>query len=514
MGARYRLARRLASDGVAEVFLGVASGAAGERPVALKRVSAALSPEARRQFFADAQLARGLVHPNLVGVVDVGRGAEGLVLAMELVDGWSLRTLRERGREVSRPFPPALAAWIVAQVNAGLMHGWARAYELRGVQAAHGDVSDAKVLVSREGEVKLAAAGFDRHAVVSTRFRYAAPELVAGGDATQDSDMFALGVLFHELLTGVAPWGECATVDAYVRRVGGPPSELSRVPEPLRALVARMIEHEPLVRIGAPELADALAGLFASTGEPHGAPALAAFVQTLSPPPSPLELPPDARADEDTAPFELQPEAAPTGPAETFDPFAEGAPAGEEHGFRMERFESLGWEPREAPAAREARVEDIFPGSADGELELAREVIRPAPLVPFDYGHRRSFPWRKWLKVSVLSFTALGIVGFGLWYEWPNVSRAISNTFPEVFPGRTIAVLRVDSSPPGAVVRVDDAIVGMTPLLLENLYPKRTVTIDIEREGYLPWSGEFPGGQSAEVDVVLHRKRTSDNSGF
>ena len=457
MGARYRLTRRLASGGNAEVFLGMAASdgsGAVEQPVVMKRVPLSVLEDERfgQRFLTDARSAERLQHPNLLRILEVGRGRDGqLFLVSEAVDGWSLRTVRLRARELGRVIPPDVAALIVSQVNAGLMHAYARTFEERGLPAAHRDVSDENVFVSRGGEVKLAEFGLARFvppadplasAVSPERFRYAAPELLTGGEATQDSDMFALGVLFHELLTGVPPWGEVATFDAWMSCVRGPATELSRLPEPLRAVVARMIEHEPLVRITPPELAQVLAPFVPTTTA-----ALAEFLGALALLQTDLSAPNGSGSQ----PFELQPEADASS-----DPFATSGTASASasnsaSASSLERFGTLGWTSADpVPHAREARVEDLladlgggqpapFPGfsdAGDGDLELARTVqVEPAPLVPFDYGRHDGRAARKWVKRSVALVLVAAAVGFGGWYEWPQLSRALGNAFPEVFSG-------------------------------------------------------------------------------
>src|SRR5688572_29742550 len=129
MDARYRITRLLATGGMAEVYLGVARGEGGfEKPVAIKRILPHLAEEPRiaEMFLAEAKVARRLQHQNVVSVIDVGRGDGGLFLVMEAVNGWDLRLLMRLARKKGRTFPASLAAWIASQVNAGLMHAYAR----------------------------------------------------------------------------------------------------------------------------------------------------------------------------------------------------------------------------------------------------------------------------------------------------------------------------------------------------------------------------------------------------
>src|SRR5579863_7574930 len=118
MTERYRVKRRLARGGMAEVYLADALGAGGfAKAVALKRVLPHLAGDARvvRMFLAEAKLATHLHHPNVVQVFDVGQGPEGLFIAMEWVDGWDLADIAQTTGEIGAEFPPPLAAFVATE---------------------------------------------------------------------------------------------------------------------------------------------------------------------------------------------------------------------------------------------------------------------------------------------------------------------------------------------------------------------------------------------------------------
>ncbi len=210
---RYRLLRRLARGGMAEVFLARLHGAEGfERRVAIKRILPHLSDseEFRAMFMDEARLAALLSHPNVVHIYDFGREGEHDYIAMEFVDGISLAQMIHWAAK--RPVSFEHAARIAADVCAGLHYahhlvdGSGNAQEL-----VHRDVSPQNILVTWDGVVKLVDFGIAKAAWQSSRTRpgmvkgkwsYMSPEQCEGRKLDGRSDIFSLGVVLYELLTG------------------------------------------------------------------------------------------------------------------------------------------------------------------------------------------------------------------------------------------------------------------------------------------------------------------------
>ncbi|WNG22399.1 protein kinase [Cystobacter fuscus] len=291
---------------MAELFLGKARGAGGfEKPVAIKRMLPHLArdPTLARMFLAEARLATHLQHQNIASVYDVGSGAEGLFLVMELVEGWDLSVLLSHALRHGQRFPPHLVAFIGTQVLAGLVHAYRRLHEGRPVLTAHRDVSPSNILVSREGEVKVTDFGIARIEGVSVgsqpgtfkgKLPYSAPEVLQGEPATATSDQFALGVVLHELLSGRHPFepGESAEpmalALAIIQQEPAPLPE--EVPPSLSAVILRALARDPAQRFPRPEdMAEALSRYLAQSGEPTSSHALAGFIAQLHPPPTLLE---------------------------------------------------------------------------------------------------------------------------------------------------------------------------------------------------------------------------------
>src|SRR5215471_16597515 len=205
MRERYRLTRLFAQGGMAEVYLGVAAGAEGfEKAVAIKRILPHLARDEKiaRMFLAEVKLATFLSHQNIVQVFDVGRGPDGLFIVMELVNGWDLGVVIDQANKEKTTVPAGLAAFVVSQAMAGLRHAYKQTYEGKPILMAHRDVSVSNILISAEGEVKVADFGIARLQAPLNRtepgtfkgkIAYAAPEVIQGQPASAKSDQFASG---------------------------------------------------------------------------------------------------------------------------------------------------------------------------------------------------------------------------------------------------------------------------------------------------------------------------------
>ena len=253
----YRLQRRLARGGMAEVFLARLIGVEGfERRVAIKRILPHLSEseDFRAMFLDEARLAAQLTHPNIVHIYDFGKVDDYYFIAMEYVDGVDLGQLIRRAKE--RPVPFELAARIVADVCAGL-HFAHNASDPTGrkLDVVHRDVTPQNVLVTYDGVVKLVdfgiakaqfAAGRTRPGVVKGKYAYMSPEQVEGKPLDGRSDVFSAGICLYEMLTGV-PLFRRDDVTASMREIrdGKPihPEKHRRdVPEELVKIMRRALQ--------------------------------------------------------------------------------------------------------------------------------------------------------------------------------------------------------------------------------------------------------------------------------
>jgi serine/threonine protein kinase len=214
MLGRYKIVRRIALGGMAELYLAYATGLDGfEKLVAIKRVQPAfaIDPDFVTMFLDEARTAATLSHPNIAQVHDVGVDGHSYFLAMEFVDGRDVRhLLRESiGRDQRMPLPIAIA--IAGAVAAGLHAAHEnRAPDRTPLHIVHRDVSPGNVLVTFGGAVKLIDFGIAKAARRRTvtqagqlkgKAGYMSPEQCTGGTVDRRSDIFSLGVMLYELTT-------------------------------------------------------------------------------------------------------------------------------------------------------------------------------------------------------------------------------------------------------------------------------------------------------------------------
>ena len=281
---RYEVLRRLGGGGMAEVHQ--ARDEVLGRNVALKTLRERLAEDEvfLKRFRREARSAATLNHPNVVQVYDQRRSQDGTYyIAMEHVPGG---TLRERiARE--GPLEPGEAARIGAQVAEAL-----RAAHEAGV--VHRDVKSQNVLMTASGTAKVADFGIARAADATTlsspgavlgTAKYMSPEQATGSVATPRSDLYSLGVVLYEMLTGEPPFDADSAGQTRAKHVHEPPPRPREanpsVPEALDALVIRLMAKEPAHRPGsAAELVDELRRFAAQE------PAVAEPASIPPPPPS------------------------------------------------------------------------------------------------------------------------------------------------------------------------------------------------------------------------------------
>ncbi|MGI8702588.1 MAG: protein kinase domain-containing protein [Nocardioidaceae bacterium] len=250
---RYRVEAKIARGGMATVY--VATDLRLDRRIALKVMPHALADDDdfTSRFVREARAAARLTHPNVVAVYDQGEDDGVLFLAMEYVDG--RRTLRDLVREQA-PLPPGSALAIFEEI----LRAMAAAHE-SGI--IHRDIKPENVLIGPRGQVKVADFGLARAISSSTSatatggvlmgtVSYLPPELVTDGRADSRSDVYSLGVVLFELLTGQKPHtGETPIQVAYKHvheDVPAPSSLTPGIPPYLDAYVARATSRSREVR--------------------------------------------------------------------------------------------------------------------------------------------------------------------------------------------------------------------------------------------------------------------------
>lgn len=252
---RYVIKRKLAEGGMAEIFLASAVGPEGfAKDVVIKVVKGFLAADSQfvQMFIAEARISSRLNHANVVQIFDFGKHGDSYYLAMEYVRGASLWDLRKRCREQGTPFPPALAAEIIAQTARGLQYAHALSDNGQRIGVVHRDVTPHNVLLSFDGAVKLTDFGIAKATTTHTapgmlkgKFAYMSPEQSRGEKVDARTDIFALGIVMWELLTGGRLFdgdSDLAVLRAVQESLIPPPSRMNpEVPTELSDIVMKAL---------------------------------------------------------------------------------------------------------------------------------------------------------------------------------------------------------------------------------------------------------------------------------
>lgn len=351
LSGRYRLMELLGQGGMATIYR--AHDAQLDRAVAVKviRPEYGRDPDFLARFRAEAQAAASLNHPNVVAVYDSGEDPAGSYIVMELVDGEDLASLLRR----NGPLPPRQAARIAAEVARALAaaHG-------RGL--VHRDIKSSNILIARDGRVKVGDFGIARalaEAQVTLpgttlgSVHYFSPEQSRGEQLTEATDIYSLGIVLFEMLTGRRPWeGESAASVAMARLTGAvpvPSDHRAGIPAGLEAIDRKALAFEPSDRFtSAGAMADALESFLADRppaipAAPAGPPPVAATAAAAAaggpPPLTPQPQPPPSTVASGVA--RVNPPSRVPYPPEAYA----GAPAREGRASRASRPPRPGEEP-------------------------------------------------------------------------------------------------------------------------------------------------------------------------
>ncbi len=214
---RYKITERIDAGGMAEVYRGIAESAVGglKKAVAIKRILPNLTKNKKfvSMFLDEARVSMHLQHANVVGVFDIGMADTAYFIVMEYVDGANLKTIIESLRRQGQRMSVAHTLYILMEVCKGLQyaHDVTDPENGRELGIVHRDISPPNILVSKRGEVKLVDFGLAKATsqlestdpgVVKGKFSYLSPEAASGKDVDRRADIFAVGILLYELLTG------------------------------------------------------------------------------------------------------------------------------------------------------------------------------------------------------------------------------------------------------------------------------------------------------------------------
>jgi len=295
---KYYLTEKLATGGMAEIYLAKLIGPGGfEKLVVIKQILPRLTGQRHfvDMFVAEAKTLVALAHGNIVPVYELGVVDDTYFIAMDYIDGPTLYRLTELMARREAKMEPVVAAWITARILEGLDYA-----HRKGEGVIHRDLSPRNVMLSRDGEVKLVDFGIavtlgddsgdESHQSAPTgSFPYMSPEQVRKETLTPQTDLFSVGVLFWEMLTGerlfARPDPE-ATLAAVLKEPIPRPSERRRgLPGRLEAIAMSALERDQANRwANAGEMLAAINKYLYSLDETPGPREVAALVAQFSPP--------------------------------------------------------------------------------------------------------------------------------------------------------------------------------------------------------------------------------------
>lgn len=256
----YHLLGRLNTGGMAEVFLGRDVRRPTGELLAVKRMLPRYSedPDFVSMFHDEARISLGLHHKNICRVMDEGQHQNQLFIVMEFIHGKDMKVVHLRARDRNERVPFSLVAFVISKIADALDH----AHSLRNADGeleniVHRDVSPQNILISYDGEPKLIDFGVARAknrvaqtrvGVVKGKFAYMSPEQAMANPLDGRSDIWALGVVFYQLLTGQLPFKGASDIDTLRKIAAGESIPITEIdpntPPELARIIGRAMQRD------------------------------------------------------------------------------------------------------------------------------------------------------------------------------------------------------------------------------------------------------------------------------
>jgi hypothetical protein len=504
---KYWLVDRIATGGMAEIFKAVSFSHGGfSNLVVIKRILPHLGEEATfvDLFIAEAKVTVALQHPNIVRVFDFGREDPHFFISMEHVDGRDLRRALVQAARSGRRLPTRLAVYIALQACKGLHHAHTRTTpEGKPLAVVHRDISPSNLLLSYDGQVKVADFGVARNLAADEegglkgKYQYMAPEQARGEAVDARTDLFALGIVLYELVTGARAFKGADDTETLRKVVAVELAPvLSAAPglsPRVAAVIDTLLQRDPADRYGSGrEAEEALRG--ALDRPEHEAQAeLAAWLQELfaddrSEEQRRLEAGTSAARELNEAAVELEDEPAPPPPTQGR---LVGLLAAAVFGALLLLGGAL-W--TSGIEVQPPAVQVAATGSLQFDLTPAAKVFisgRPAGegaavvvegLAPGDYDVRVEADGHQAL-VETVAVTRGGAT---------RVRRTLEPL------AANAPVVAFSTRPQGASVLVDGKVVGKTPLEWKDGAPGGSYVVELRLDGFQTMSGTLAGLTAAK----------------
>lgn len=495
---QYYLLDKIAQGGMAEIYKGLAYDLHGiKRTVVIKKILPHIA--AHREFIdmlvTEAKLAVQLSHGNIAQTYDLGKVGDDYFMVMEFVDGRSVSQIMRKSAQMGEPIPLPIIAYIISEIAAGLnyMHSRNDANG-RPLHIIHRDMSPQNAMVATDAAVKIIDFGIAKAVtkieitdagVVKGKFAYMSPEQASGDPLDSRSDIFSLGVILFEMITGRRLFKGKDNQETLrnVRRANVPLPSLYRpeVPEELNRIVLKALAQKRDNRYArASDLRDELIKFLHQHFPSFQSMEITGYLQRLF-----AQEDADAQSDDAKTPLLI-----------------------------IDRTQSAIISVSEAEALRQ-EIADAAPAP---ELP-AMEVSERTPLFTevTSIHKRRRFMVGGLLLLAVLS-TALGSIYLGVWRARPTpavvplpietVTTVTPVAPPPPAPPAPFADVIIDSTPTGAQIFWDDRpLKELTPFKLIQLPAPGEHQLGLHLKGYKYWSGPVTllAGTPARVQATLER---------
>jgi serine/threonine protein kinase len=512
---RYRLRGILGQGGMGRLYVAEQSaapptgdGKVGVRIIALKRILPHLAdnPQFREMFLTEARVATGLKHRNIVETYEFGEIDGQCFISMEYLSGEDLAAIFAVCNE-SAPMPVDIVLALIQQCARGLHYAHDARDELgRPMGLVHRDVNPWNIFVTYYGGAKLLDFGIVKHATGNTRtapgvfkgkYAYCAPEQFSGEAVDRQSDVFGLGIVLWECLTGKRLFesgSEVATIDAVRSRVISPPgAHRPGLPRGLDEIVLGALARERSKRFAsAHQLADALEAVHTGGGVPVASPGrISAWMTSLfGQERAALRNVISHAVDVEGAIARLAALGVGTASIRTSGEPSQPAPVAQPRSIWAT--EAAAQPPRTASAAPRARASGastpeaaITPVHGTPALLGQNESATLGPITP--QSPSRHTP--RWASRKLLVLAALGatVLAFGA-TRMSLGRRGSAADVPMPVPASTGELL-VRSHPGGAHILIDGEPTGRTtPAVLSGLAVGRAVEVRLEKAGFAPVS--------------------------
>lgn len=296
---KYSVIAELGRGGMATVFLAVAQGPGGFNKLqVVKRLRPALAvdPEFLQMFLEEARLSARINHPHVVQTNEVGFDGVYHYIAMEYLDGQALETILRRTNEKKQPLPLTMHLRVLADCLAGL-HAAHELTDFEGnpLNVVHRDVSPHNVMVTYDGQVKVLdfgiakaadSSGDTRTGIMKGKCAYMAAEQFGGTKVDRRADVFAVGVMLWQALTGTRMWKGLSDADIFQRLAQGdirkPTSVKPEIPAEIEAICMRALALKPEDRFAtAADFQNELEKYLGTMDQPGTARDVGKFISTL-----------------------------------------------------------------------------------------------------------------------------------------------------------------------------------------------------------------------------------------